>query len=165
MNCLLSQCISPRRALCLLLLISLESLVTAFIAQYGFDLAPCQFCLWERYPYGLAALLSLLGLWRPKCLPWIRTLCALTFLGATAITTYHVAVEHKWIDPPASCQSDLKITNTTTVADLKAQILAQPRVTRCDIVPFKIFGISMAEMNLALSLILLAFSIFLVRKP
>lgn len=165
MNCLLRQCISPRRALCLLLLISLGSLVTAFIAQYVFDLAPCQFCLWERYPYGFAAILSLLGLWHPKWLSWIRILCALTFLGATAITTYHVAVEYKWIDPPASCQSDLKITDTTTVADLKAQILAQPRVTRCDIAPLKIFGISMAEMNLALSLLLLTLSVFLIRKP
>ena len=160
----LRKIISPRLALILLCLISLMSLATAFIAQYGFDLAPCQFCIWERYPYAVVAVLSLLGLCCPKWTALVRVVCVLTFLGATGLTAYHVAVEREWVDPPASCQSDLKITGTTTVADLKAQILAQPRVTRCDIVPIRILGVSMAEMNLVLSLVLMVWSFGLIRR-
>ena len=156
--------LSTNQALLILGVLSFCALGIALIAQYGFKLAPCQFCLYERYPYSILVILSLLTLWKAVPPTLIRVLMIITILGAIGVTTYHIAVEHKWVDPPASCTSDLEINKTTTVADLKAQILAQPRVTRCDIVPIKILGLSMAEYNLLFNIFLLAIVSIFIRK-
>lgn len=161
LTCLLKK-ITPPIGFLLVALISAISLIAAFVAQYGFDLAPCQFCIWERYPYAIALILGLMGAWRG--FPVLRWILILVFLGATGLTLYHVGVEREFIDPPAACISDLKITSTTTVDDLRAQIMAQPRVTRCDLVPIKIFGLSIAEYNLLLSLFLAFFCFYFLGK-
>jgi disulfide bond formation protein DsbB len=82
---------------------------------------------------------------------------AIVFLGSTLITAYHVAVEHEWVPSPTACQSDLKINKTTTIQDLRVQLLEESRVTPCHIAPIKILGSSLAEYNLLLSLGLVVF--------
>ena len=156
--------ISPRAALLILCILSLLALLAAFTAQYGFDLQPCQFCLYERYPYAIALGLSLMGLLKESWLRGLRVAFMVIFTAATLLTAYHVAVEREWVDPPASCQSNLQIGANTTVEDLKNQILNQPRVTRCDIVPLRILGISMADGNLLFSLLLMAFAFYFLRE-
>jgi disulfide bond formation protein DsbB len=142
--------------------ISFLSLLAAFIAQYGFNLPPCRFCIYERYPYVLAFVLSLIGIGKEAWVSPLKKLLAIVFLGSTILTAYHVAVEHAWVPSPVACQSDLKINSTTTIQDLKVQLLTQPRVTPCHVAPLKILGLSLAEYNLLLSLGLVVFC--LIRK-
>lgn len=156
--------ISNRKAISFIGLFSFGALLTAIIAQYVFNLQPCQFCIYERYFYAALLFLSLLGIWNYVNPSFIKGTMIIVILGAIGLTSYHIAVERKWVDPPASCTSDLVINKNTNVKDLKAQILAQPRVTRCDIVPIRILGLSMAEYNLVLNIMLLSVLIFLDRR-
>jgi disulfide bond formation protein DsbB len=137
--------------------ISFLSLLGVFVAQYGFNIAPCQFCIYERYPYAIAFILSLVGMSQEARIPLLKKLLAIVFLGSVLITAYHVAVEHEWVPSPTACQSDLKINKTTTIQDLKVQLLEQSRVTPCHMAPIKILGFSLAEYNLLLSLGLVIF--------
>ena len=34
----------------------------AYVAQYGFDLYPCEMCWWQRYPHFAALVLAAIGL-------------------------------------------------------------------------------------------------------
>ena len=54
----------------------------AFAFQYIGGLAPCQLCLWQRWPHGAAILIGVLALatgWRG--LAWLGALAALTTAG------------------------------------------------------------------------------------
>ena len=156
---------TPHTVLIVLLSISSIALLGALVAQHAFDLPPCRLCIYERYPYGIAFLLSLIGMGRKSWGPSLKKAFLIIFLGSSVLTAYHVAVEHEWVPSPTSCQSDVEITKTTTIEDLKMQFLNQPRVTPCHIAPIKIFGLSLAEYNLLLSLGLLIFCMrFMGRK-
>ncbi|MBM3610913.1 MAG: disulfide bond formation protein B [Alphaproteobacteria bacterium] len=135
--------------------VSAGALSAALIAQYGFHLEPCAFCIYERYPYLVALALSLMGLWKPSWGSVVKICLFLCFLTGASITTYHILIEHHWVEPPSSCVSKFEITDDTTVADLEAQVNSTARVIRCDIVPIKIFGLSLAEYNLLLSFVLI----------
>ena len=154
-----------KRSLEIIGIIAFCALFAAFLAQHAFDLSPCKLCIYERYPYGIAFLLSLIGMGKKSWNPYLNKGFLIIFLGSSVLTTYHVAVEHEWVPSPTSCQSDVEITETTTIEDLKMQFLNQPRVTPCHIAPIKIFGFSLAEYNLLLSLGLLIFCMrFMGRK-
>ena len=43
----------------LLFILSLVAIISALIAEYFFDLAPCKMCLKQRYPYYTIILLTL----------------------------------------------------------------------------------------------------------
>lgn len=138
-------------------IVSFGALSTAFIAQYGFHLAPCAFCLYERYPYAIAFVLSLVGLWKSSLSSFLKKCLILCFLIEAGITTYHVLIEHHWVSPPSSCVSKFDMTEDTTVADLEAQMDLAARIVRCDVVPLKILGLSLAEYNLLFSIFLVLF--------
>jgi disulfide bond formation protein DsbB len=143
--------------------ISFLALCMAFIGQYGFDLPPCRFCIYERYPYGIAFISSLVGMSQPSWLPYLQKLFFITFVAGTLLTATHVMIEHGWIPLPRFCTSDLTLNAETTVESLKLQMMEQPRVTPCHIAPLKIFGLSFAEYNLVLSLFLVWFCARFVR--
>ncbi len=42
--------------------ISVAALVAALISQYGFGMQPCELCLYQRIPFAVVILLSVLGL-------------------------------------------------------------------------------------------------------
>lgn len=136
-------------------LICIAALAAAFVAEYGFHLKPCAFCLYERYPYAIGLFLSLLALLSETFRPLLKKLLVLCFFVGAGITFYHILIEHKVVQPPESCVSKFDITDSTTVADLEADMASQERVVRCDVVPIRIFGLSLAEYNLVLSLFLL----------
>ncbi len=148
----------------LLLFISFVALSSAYIAEYGFDLKPCQFCLWERYPYWLMIILAGSALLIKKLSRFLLLMGLLIFTVSVGITSYHVAVEHKWVDAPESCQSKIVLDDTPTYEEIRAQLMAQDHVARCDVVPFRFLGLSIAEWNLVLNFALVAYIIMTLKR-
>ena len=74
--------------------------------------------------------------------------CVQVLAANAALAGYHVGVEQKWWEGPASCSA--AVAAGTSFEDLKAQLLAAP-IVRCDEVPWSLFGISMAGYNVLLS--------------
>ena len=157
---------SVRTAPALVLAASIATLGAAFAFQYLGGLDPCVLCLYQRYPYGVTGALGLAGVahaaaGRPRAVPWLLGLCAVTFLAGAGIAGFHVGVEQHWWVGTASCTG--AGGEARTLEELREQILAAP-VVRCDKVAWSLFGVSMAGYNFLASLALAGFSLLAVRR-
>lgn len=142
---------------------ALAALATAWIAQYGFDLFPCELCLYQRLPYLGIVALSLLSLMpvvdRPSRHLAVQV-CALLFATTAGIAAYHVGVEQGW------WQSSCAPTGAQSFSmDDVLSALEKPGTPACDDVPFTFLGLSMAAYNMIAGLVLAALALWFTRKP
>lgn len=136
---------------------ALIALCIAWLSQYGFGLAPCELCYWQRYGYWAAIALGVIAILQPARTPR-RTvalwLLALAFLGTAGIALFHVGVEQGWWQGSAGCVG--AATTGMSAEELEQAIINAP-IVRCDEPAWTMFGISMAGYNLVYALILAAF--------
>jgi disulfide bond formation protein DsbB len=140
------------------LMLSVAALASAFTAQYGFGLRPCQLCLYQRVPYGVAIFLALLGLGLrldAKRMAIVVALCGVAFVADGGLALYHVGVEQHWWAGPTSCSGGLGTVHS--VEDLAALLSKPIDIPSCDKVAWSLFGISMAGYNLLACIGLAAF--------
>jgi disulfide bond formation protein DsbB len=144
----------------LILAASVAVLGTAFAFQYWGGLAPCELCLYERYPYGATIVLSVLGLALPQGKPRSLALFAsgLAFAIGCGIAIFHVGVEHHWWQGTAACTGSVELSGTLSLQELEQRIMSTPPV-RCDQIAWSLFGISMAGYNALISFGLALFSL------
>ena len=146
----------------LLFIISLISISSALIAEYFFNLQPCELCLKQRHPYYLI-LVSLVFIFIIKNLNKFvfYLLIQLAAVYGLFYSIWHVGVENKILNGPAGCSTML--TKSENATDLKAQILSK-QVISCDEVIWSFFGISAASINtLVLLVIFILNAIYLFR--
>ncbi|APX11283.1 disulfide bond formation protein B [Tateyamaria omphalii] len=124
-------------------------LVGAYAFQHLGGLAPCQMCIWQRYPHVAAVLLGALAVFLP--LPVLIALGAAAALITAGIGGYHVGVEQAWWQGPTSCSAGA-VGNLDPNA-LFDQIMAAPLI-RCDEIAWQFAGLSMAGWNMVLSLLI-----------
>jgi disulfide bond formation protein DsbB len=139
---------------------SIALLGGAFAFQYIGGLAPCQLCLWQRWPHAAAILIGVLALatgWRG--LLWLGALAALTTAG---IGVFHVGVEQGWWEGLATCTAG-SISGLST-ADLLNPAADVATPVRCDAIAWQLLGISMAGWNVIVSLGLAAVWMLAARK-
>ncbi len=120
----------------------------AFAFQYIGGLAPCQLCLWQRWPHAAAILIGIIALttgWRG--LAWLGALSALATAG---IGMFHVGVEQHWWEGLATCTAG-SIAGISTADLLNPSVDVAP-VVRCDEIAWAMLGISMAGWNVLISL-------------
>lgn len=156
-------------ALAVLGLLSAAMLAAALISQYGFGLAPCTLCHWQRWAHIAVIALAAAGLLAPLAFGTaaspalqgaVLAAVGLAFLAGAGIAGFHVGVELHWWEGTSTCGSG---GTPNSVDALKAQLMAQPLV-RCDEVAFAVAGISMAGWNGILSLVLAAASGLAARR-
>jgi disulfide bond formation protein DsbB len=121
-------------------------------------LAPCALCLWQRWPYWLAAAIAAAALllppaWRGAAL----RLAAVAVLGSGAVALVHVGVEFGWWPSPLpACLAP--VATGQSVDDLLRSLAPMP-AKPCDepafLIPF--LPVSMAQMNLLYAAGLAAF--------
>ena len=122
----------------------------AFAFQYLGGLAPCQLCLWQRWPHAAAILIGAVALLTgARGVLWLGAMAALATAG---IGGFHVGVEQGWWEGLASCTAG-------SIAGISTQDLLNPAVeiaapVRCDEIPWQMFGVAMAGWNMILSLAL-----------
>lgn len=140
---------------------SLALLLGAFGFQYIGGLAPCQLCLWQRWPHAAAVLIGGLALWLGnRVWPVLGALAALT---SAAIGAFHVGVEQKWWEGLASCT--VNAMEGVSGADLLNTDIVVAAPVRCDAIAWAMMGVSMAGWNVILSLALAVIWAMAARKP
>jgi disulfide bond formation protein DsbB len=140
---------TPRTSCLLLAIASVAILASVFAFQYLGGAAPCQMCIWQRYPYALLILLGVLGwFWQPRLILGLGTLVLLVGAG---IASYHYGVEQGWFALPAGCAAG---GDATSVEELR-RMLSEARPA-CDQVQFNLFGWSLAAWNILTSVVLAA---------
>ena len=80
-------------------------LAGAYVFQ-ALGYAPCQMCLWQRYPHMVAILAGLSLVVLPHRL--VVILGALSAFGTAIIGGFHSGVEQKWWNGPSSCTGNGK---------------------------------------------------------
>ena len=136
----------------LLLIISFISISSALIAEYFFNLQPCELCLKQRHPYYLILIcLVLIFLLNNLNNIWLYFVIQFASVYGLFYSIWHVGVENKILKGPAGCSAML--TNSENTKDLKAQILSK-EVISCDEVIWSFFGISAASINTVILLVI-----------
>lgn len=152
--------IPPRSVPWLASLSAVAALCVAWISQYGFGLAPCELCYWQRYGYGIAIAIGLVASFTPRDgYARVVALAALAaaFLGVAAIALFHAGVEYRWWQGFTACTGSLG--DNLSAEDLLAAIEAAP-IVRCDEPAFVLFGVSMAGYNFLYAIGLFAFCVW-----
>jgi disulfide bond formation protein DsbB len=129
---------------------SLALLLGAFAFQYLGGLAPCEMCIWQRWPHAAAILLGLgggaLALTRVLHRDMVRVLAWLAMAAIVvsgAIGVFHAGVEWKLWAGPSAC---------TGIGFVPGQDDFKPfQVVRCDEAQWRLLGISLAGYNAILS--------------
>jgi len=137
---------------------SFALLAGAFIFQ-AMGYAPCQMCLWQRWPHAAAILLGALGAVFPRAI--IAAAGALAALTTGLIGVYHAGVEWKLWEGPSSCTGTGGLSGLSG-ADLLATDIPETLVM-CDEIVWSLLGLSMAGWNAALSLVLVVIWLAAIR--
>jgi disulfide bond formation protein DsbB len=118
-------------------------LIAALVFQYGFGMAPCALCIWQRWPHLAAVALGGVALAAPA-LPVLLTGAAAAATSA-AIGVYHTGVERGWFEGPSACSGSGGVMDRSM--DDLLNFAQSFRVVRCDEVPWEMLGLSMASWN------------------
>ena len=119
-------------------------MIGALMFQYIGGMAPCKMCIWQRWPHVIAIALGGLIYFIPNRL--LALLGGLVVLVGGGIGVYHAGVEQKWWQGPTDC-TGTGLSLTDNLLDMSAPV----NVVMCDVIPWAMFGISMAGWNAIIS--------------
>jgi len=138
----------------IIFLVSLFSIISAYFIEYVLGHQPCNLCLIERIPYGLAMVLIILNHISIKNEKFIILLLILVFFFSLVISFYHFGIEQDIFEESSVC--GLKdASNIVSKEELLKQL--QVKNVSCKDVTFKIFGFSLTSLNMIINLILIIF--------
>lgn len=129
----------------------------AYLSQYGFGLAPCEMCWWQRYALFAALPFAILGWLRPGVTAF-TVLALLAILVGGLIGGFHAGVEYGWWEGLTACATAVDIGSGNALD----AILNAP-VIRCDVAPWDLFGISLAGWNFLISVLLALIGLLAMR--
>ena len=132
-------------------LISFIALISAYFIEYILGHQPCNLCVYERIPYFLAILIVLINYKYDKLEKYLILLLAIIFLIATILSLYHLGIEQGFIQESLLCDLE-KGANIVDKDEILKQL--QQKSISCKDVTFKIFGLSLTNYNIIISLLL-----------
>ena len=132
-------------------LISFIALISAYFIEYVLGHQPCNLCVYERIPYFLAILIVLINYKYNKLEKYLILSLAIIFLIATILSLYHLGIEEGFIKESLLCDLE-KGANIVDKDEILKQL--QQKSISCKDVTFKIFGLSLTNYNIIISLLL-----------
>ena len=135
----------------LILFFSIFALISAYFIQYILGHQPCNLCLIERVPYISAVIIILLCFNLKKFEKISLIFLSIIFFLATMISFYHFGIEQGFIKESLVCDLDVR-EKTLNPEELLKKL--KEKTVSCKDVTFKIFGLSLATINIVISLIL-----------
>ena len=149
-----------KTVLSVILFISIFALIAAYFVEYILGYKPCNLCLIERLPYFFAIIIILLYLTINRFEKFILIFLGLIFASGTILSFYHFGIEQGFFKESLVCVSNNEI-NILNKEDLLKDF--QKTTVSCKDVEFTLFGLSLATINVIISLILsvITFKLFL----
>ena len=132
-------------------LISFIALISAYFIEYILGHQPCNLCVYERIPYFLAILIVLINYKYNKLEKYLILSLAIIFLIATILSLYHLGIEQGFIKESLLCDLE-KGANIVDKDEILKQL--QQKSISCKDVTFKIFGLSLTNYNIIISLLI-----------
>jgi len=130
--------------------INLFVVSSALFIEYILEVKPCALCIYQRYPYYLILLLSVLFFLKNNWKYSLIILMTLTSIVGFFLAGYHVGIEYGVIDELSSCKTEI---SKNISKDILLKELQSKLAPSCKQVDFKLFGMSLASINMIMSLI------------
>ena len=143
--------LSKNKLFTVIFLISFVALASAYFIEYILGHQPCNLCVYERIPYFLAILLVLINYKYNNLEKYLILSLAIIFLIATILSLYHLGIEQGFIQESLLCDLE-KGANILDKDEILKQL--QQKSISCKDVTFKIFGLSLTNYNIIISLLL-----------
>ncbi len=135
----------------LLLLISAISLSFAYIVEYVMNLSACPLCIYQRFPYLIFIMLSIIAVSSKEN---YDRYFIITAIFACMLAGYHTGIERGIFELSAFCTPLVSVTDNLSIEDF-TKMLYNEQIGTCNKPALVIFGLSMTEWNLLLNLALL----------
>ncbi len=136
------------------------------LGAFGFQMlgyAPCEMCLWQRWPHAAAVVIGAAALALPgRILPLLGALAAVTTAG---IGVFHTGVERGWWEGITACAANTGLTGLNTADLLDPTKDVGPPIVKCDEVAWEFLTLSMATWNTLISLALAALWLAAALRP
>ena len=132
--------------------ISILILFSAYIIEYILGYEACNLCLIGRVPYFFVIAFSLIFFFYTKLKKIILILIFISFIFSFLISLYHFGIEQNFFNESLICQINVLEQEVSAAELLKEFENNKPK--SCKIVSFRIFGLSLATINLFISLLL-----------
>ena len=133
------------------MLFSIFAIFAAFFIQYALKHQPCNLCLIERIPYIAAIIIISISLFFKKFEKISLSILSLIFFSSALIAFYHFGIEQGFIKESLVCDLNSE-SNDLSKESLLNQLKVMP--VSCKDITFKIFGLSLATLNIFISLVL-----------
>lgn len=135
-----------------LLLFASFGLVFAYIVEYIMELPVCPLCIYQRFPYLILIVLSIISISGQSKL---NKYYIITIVLAIFLASYHTGVERGIFEMSGFCKPLVKISNNMSVSDFTKMLYSAGGIGQCNKPALVIFGLSMTEWNLLFNLFLL----------
>ena len=137
----------------LLILLSSFCLVSAYFVEYIMQLAACPLCIYQRFPYLILIVISLIAVTEKNYKPYNNYLLA-TVISAIILASYHTGIERGVFELSSLCKPLISITKDISVHDF-TKLLYNQKIAMCNKPALVVFNLSMTEWNLLLNVMLL----------
>ena len=137
-----------------ILFYSLLAIAFALYVEHILGYKACKLCLYQRVPYIIAIFISFIGYNYSKNYK-ILILIVIIFLISALISGYHYGIENDIFEEFSGCTA-----NSLEIVD-KTELLKSlnENIVSCKDTNFKLFGISLAGINLLFSLLIVIYSL------
>ncbi|MDA7764058.1 disulfide bond formation protein B [Pelagibacterales bacterium] len=139
-------------------------LLTVYILQYFFNMAPCDMCIKERYPYYIIGILAVINIFIDSHQILKTLIIKLLFIATSFFgflySIYHVGIERKFWTGRTECSGQ---NTALDIEALSAQLMNTP-IIRCDEATLLFNLISIAELNVVAMTLLLILNAFVLYK-
>tara|TARA_B100001027_G_scaffold205217_1_gene167927 strand:- start:52 stop:525 length:474 start_codon:yes stop_codon:yes gene_type:complete len=138
-------------------ILSFFSLAVAFYIEYILNFKPCILCIYQRIPYAIALVISLIVFFIGNR-NILLIILGLNFLIGILLSGYHITIEKGLVEPIFSCTGEnIKALNKEEI--LKSLNKIEPD---CKDVDFSIFGVSLATLNFIISFVLTTVIVYII---
>ena len=153
----MSKINSIKKLYLFILFICISSIISAVYIEHVLKVHPCTLCLYQRVPYLVSIFVCFFGYNYSNNLFWMYSLI-LVFILSSLLSGYHVGIENNIFKEFSGCTGgNLNITNKSEL--LKSLSNSIPN---CKEVNFRMFGLSLATINLMISTVISLISIKLL---
>lgn len=138
----------------LILILSVFGLCFAFFVEYIMQLAPCPLCVYQRFPYLVLIMLSIISLINERT--DYTKYYVLIILSSILLAGYHTGVERGIFELSSMCKPLVSISSNTPIEEFTKMLYSEPIAT-CSKPALVILNLSMTEWNLILNITLLVY--------
>ena len=140
-------------------IISLLSIFGAIYIEYVLGVKPCVLCLYQRVPYLISIFICFLGYYNNKNLILLYLLL-LTFFTSIILSGYHLGIENDIFKEFSGCSNE----NINLIDKEKLLNSLNFSQLNCKDVSFKLFGLSLAAINLMVSVFISVLLLILLKN-